>query len=86
MFLTFLGVIFPLPERRVEVGLKPQMPQKAAGILSDPATSLPIASGTHSMATKAASPPDEPPGVRERSQGFRVRPQIRLTVSANIMV
>jgi hypothetical protein len=86
MFLTFLGFIFPFMERRVDVGLKPTIPQKAAGILSDPATSLPIASGTHSMATKAASPPDEPPGVRERSQGLRDLPQIRLTLSPNIMV
>ena len=33
------------------------------------------------MATAAAAPPDEPPAVRDRSQGFRVAPKSGLSVS-----
>lgn len=71
--LTFRGFIFPFPDIRVGVGLKPTTPQKQAGIRIDPATSLPTANGTAPILTNAASPPDDPPGVRERSHGFLVR-------------
>ena len=36
--------------------------------------SVPIASGTARDATAAADPPDEPPGTREASHGFRAGP------------
>ena len=68
----------PLPLRRVDVGLNPTTPEKHAGIRMDPATSLAAAKGTQPMATNAASPPDDPPGVRVKFQGFRERPQKRL--------
>ena len=41
--------------------------------------SVPIASGTASAATAAAEPPEEPPGTRERSQGFRTGPKAELS-------
>jgi hypothetical protein len=62
--------MFPLPDMRLDVGLNPTMPQNEAGIRMDPATSEQAAMGTHPMATNAASPPDEPPGVRSKSHGF----------------
>jgi hypothetical protein len=51
-----------------------KMPQKAAGIRSDPPPSVPSVSGTVPAATAAAEPELEPPVVRETSQGFRVIP------------
>jgi hypothetical protein len=38
------------------------MPHQAAGRRTDPAPSLPVASGTVPVATAAAEPADEPPG------------------------
>lgn len=46
------------------------IPQKAAGILPDPPISLPIPNTEHLEAIIPASPPDEPPGVLSKSQGF----------------
>ena len=60
------------------VGLCPATPQKAAGIRIDPPTSDPMPRATAPVATRAPSPPDEPPDVRARSQGLRVRPQMVL--------
>ena len=42
--------------------------------------SVPSAIGTQPALTAAAEPPEEPPGVRDRSQGLRVRPQSALSV------
>ena len=67
------------------VGLKPDRPQNAAGILTEPPTSVPTPRGTHPVLTKAASPPLLPPGVRLRSQGLRVKPQTLLWLSGSIM-
>ena len=47
---------------------------KPAGIRIEPPPSLPVAMGTRPPATAAAEPPDDPPGVRDGSQGFRVVP------------
>jgi hypothetical protein len=55
------------------------------GIRMLPAPSAQAERGTHPMATRAASPPDDPPGERSRFQGLRVRPQMRFTDSASIM-
>ena len=43
----------------------------------EPPPSLPCASGTMPLATAAAAPPLEPPGVRSVSQGFRAGPYRR---------
>ena len=56
------------------VGLCPTRPQKAAGMRIEPPVSEPSASGPSRAATAAPAPPDEPPGVRSRFQGFAVRP------------
>ena len=45
------------------VGLKPTMPQNAAGRSTDPPVCVPSASGTMKSATAAADPLEEPPGV-----------------------
>ena len=59
---------------RPKLGFRPKLPQKAAGMRTDPAPSVPTLSGPRPAATAAAVPPDEPPGVRDRSQGLRVMP------------
>ena len=56
------------------------MPQHAAGILIEPPPSVPRASGACPLATAAAAPPEEPPGVRARFHGFRVTPNSGLSV------
>ena len=55
-------------------GLIPKTPQKAAGIRTDPAPSLPIAAGPRPAATAAAAPPLEPPAVRSSRHGLRAGP------------
>ena len=42
--------------------------------------SLPVASQASPLATAAAEPPDDPPGVKRVSQGLRVTPNTSLTV------
>ena len=56
------------------VGLRPQMPQKWAGTRVVPPRSPVIASGTAPEATRAASPPLEPPGVCSADHGLTVLP------------
>src|ERR1700694_1295449 len=56
------------------------MPQKAAGCRTDPPVSDPRAAGTMRAATAAADPPDEPPGTRVVSHGFRVGPKAECSV------
>ena len=53
----------------------PTKPQKDAGSRTEPPVSVPIAQGTSPAATAAALPELEPPGAREKSQGFRVAPK-----------
>ena len=55
------------------------MPQKCAGMRSEPLMSLPRSSGDRPAATAAAPPPELPPGVRSRFHGLFVRPKIGLT-------
>src|SRR5437867_1849375 len=50
----------------------PTTPQKAAGWRMEPPVSLPNAPAASPPATAAADPPDDPPGTRLRSHGFRV--------------
>src|SRR3954468_6833166 len=72
---------WPVPGIRPGVGFSPQMPVKCAGTRIDPPPSLPTPPTDMPAATAADSPPLDPPAVRSRSQGFFVRPYIRLSVS-----
>lgn len=56
-------------------GLMVNRPHAAAGMRSEPSPSFPSATGTSAAATAAALPPDDPPGVRRRSQGLRAIPK-----------
>src|ERR671926_1743712 len=56
------------------VGLRPTMPQSAAGWRTEPPVSVPSAQTTSPAATAAALPPLEPPGTRSRSHGLRTGP------------
>src|SRR5438093_11545594 len=67
---------------RPTVGLKPTIPQNAAGRMTEPFVCEPIAAGTTPAATAAADPIDEPPGVREGSHGFSVWPGVMNASSA----
>ena len=49
---------------RVDVGLKPTIPQKAAGMRHDPPVSVPMAAIAMPSATETAPPDDDPPGIR----------------------
>src|SRR5437016_2777029 len=61
-------------DTRPRLALTPTRPQHDAGIRIEPPPSLPLASETIPAATAAALPPDDPPGVRDGSYGFRVGP------------
>ena len=69
---------------RPRCGLSPTSPQQAAGILIEPPPSLPWAIGTMPAAVAAAAPPDDPPGVRSVSQGLRVGPNRRGSLTGRI--
>lgn len=64
---------------RPAVGFNPQMPQKADGIRILPPISVPKPRTDPCDAIKAASPPEEPPGVQSGSKGFFVRPKTGFT-------
>src|SRR6478752_4204617 len=53
---------------------RPTRPLQAAGMRIEPPPSLAPAAGTIPAATAAPDPPDEPPGVRVTSHGFRAGP------------
>ena len=57
------------------LGFNPTRPHTAAGTRMEPPESVPCAIGTSPAATAAAAPPLDPPGLRPRSQGFRVGPR-----------
>ena len=57
------------------------MPQKLAGVRSDPPRSLPTAAAHRAAATAAADPPLEPPGVRLGSCGLRHTPDSAFAVT-----
>src|SRR5271157_6577530 len=71
----------PVAGMRPGVGFSPQMPEKCAGVRIEPPPSLPTPPAEHAEAIAAASPPLDPPALRERSQGLLVRPYKRLSVS-----
>jgi hypothetical protein len=58
-------------DTRPRDGLMPKRAHTAAGTRMDPPASEPCAMGVKPAATPAEAPPDEPPEVREGSQGFR---------------
>jgi hypothetical protein len=51
-------------------GRKPTTPQNAAGFLTEPPVSEPVASGTMPVASATADPPDEPAAERSGSKGI----------------
>src|SRR5438270_3749786 len=51
--------------------MRPTTPQNDAGWRIEPPVSDPRAATAISAATAAADPPDDPPGTRLRSRGFR---------------
>ena len=71
----------PARGTRPKLGLKPAMPQQAAGRISEPAVCVPRDSGTMKSATAAAEPLDEPPGVCAGLKGLRVAPAVMLASS-----
>ena len=60
----------PSSGMRFCVGLKPTMPQNAAGMRVEPPVSEPMAMSHMPSATATAAPDDEPPGMRARSAGL----------------
>src|SRR6185369_12557078 len=74
----------PNRETRPYVGFIPTQPTSDAGWRMEPPVSVPRAPGTMRAATAAALPPDEPPGVRDRSHGLRVGPQALFSVEEPI--
>ena len=64
------------------LGRIPTMPQKLAGLRSEPPMSEPWASHAMPEARAAAAPPEEPAAERDRSQGLRVAPNTSLKVLA----
>jgi hypothetical protein len=71
-------------EIRPRCGLSPKSPQLAAGIRIEPAPSEAVAAPIRPAATAAPLPPLEPPGVRSRSHGLRVAPQVFDSVKPKI--
>ena len=61
-------------------GFSPTTPFSDAGIRTDPAPSLPSASGPRPEATAAAAPPLEPPAVSPCAQALCVGPKRWLSV------
>ena len=64
------------------VGRWPVTPQKAAGMRTEPAVSVPSATSTRPAATAAPLPPLEPPVVCAGFHGFSAGPKCGLFVSA----
>ncbi len=58
----------------------PTTPHRAAGWRIEPPVSEPRASGANPAATAAAEPPEDPPGTRDGSCGFRVVPNAEVSV------
>src|SRR5215831_9048618 len=65
---------------RPHVGLRPTIPQHAAGPRIEPPVSVPVAPAQRKAATAAPEPPLDPPGERSSAHGFRVGPYQGLLV------
>ena len=59
-------------------GRKPTTPQNAAGLRSDPPVSEPVQTGSMSVASATAEPPDEPPAFSIGLNGLPVAPHTGL--------
>jgi len=71
----------PVRGTRPWVGFSPAVPQQWDGTRMLPPVSLPTSKAHSALATAAAAPPLLPPGLRSGSNGLRVRPNTRLSVS-----
>src|SRR5947199_7729449 len=58
-----------------KVGLKPTIPQHAAGIRMEPPESVPRAASASPAASAAAEPPLEPPAIRPGATGLGTVPK-----------
>ena len=67
---------------RPMLGRMPTMPQKLAGLRSEPPMSVPWASHAMPVASATAAPPEEPEADRETSHGLSVAPNTSLKVLA----
>ena len=67
--------VAPLRLIRLKVGLKPAMPQQAAGTRMEPPVSVPTVKVTSPAATDAALPLDEPPVISFGNSGFNGVPK-----------
>src|SRR5450830_451343 len=63
-------------------GRKPTTPHLAAGMRKDPPVSEPLHSGSRSVASAAAEPPDEPPALSSGLKGLPVAPHTVLRLLA----
>ncbi len=66
------GTIPSTGSRAEDAGFQLATPQNDAGLVSDPAVCEPSAARHIPVATAAAEPLEEPPGVRSSFHGFRV--------------
>jgi hypothetical protein len=60
------------------VGLKPTIPQQAAGIRIEPPESEPSAASARPTATAAPEPELDPPAIRSEANGFATIPKCGL--------
>src|SRR3954462_2940168 len=67
---------------RPMLGRMPTMPQKLAGLRSNPPKSVPCAIHAIPVASATAAPPDEPAAKHDRLHGLRVSPNTSLNVLA----
>ena len=65
----------PSSETRPYVGLKPTIPQHAAGMRIEPPESVPSAVSASPAARAAADPPLEPPAILPSRNGFGTVPK-----------
>src|SRR5690349_7927269 len=78
------NAITPNRDTRPYVGFIPTQPTIAAGCRIEPPVSVPSAPATIRAAIAAALPPEDPPGDRDRSHGFRVGPNALFSVEEPI--
>lgn len=76
-----ISAIWPPHGMRSMLGLKPYTPQQREGMRIDPAMSVPIPKIEPRNATRAPSPPLEPPAVKLVLWGFRARPKMLFSES-----
>src|ERR1700760_3987944 len=75
-FIPWNGLTCGAVEIRPRWVLRPNSPQQAEGIRTEPAPSEPSAADASPAATAVAPPPLDPPDVRRGSHGLEVTPYI----------